>query len=123
MKPALLAALDASFTAGGWRTVGVQLDAHTETTPGDPSAIPPTAPSSSTHLMATLQVENAALGRIFIFVLRGTEGAGYTAATLIAGGGSYQTSDAGLIARLAASITPALDAMQDALVADLTGAD
>jgi len=115
MSPDLLMALDASFSAGGWRTVGVQLDEHTETVPGDPSAIPPTAPSSTTHISATLQVENEARGVLLIFVLKGTDPGGYTSGTLIAGGGSYRTSDATLIGRLAATIEPALAAMQAAL--------
>lgn len=118
MTPALLAAIDAALSAGGWRTVGVQLDRHEETIPGDASADPPTGPTTVEHVSATLQVENAARGRLLIFVLSG-EGGTYSKAKLIAGGGSYETTNAALIARIAATITPALAAMQGALVADL----
>lgn len=121
MKAELLAALDTSFTSGGWRTVGVQLDSHTEQYSGNPIAVPPTPPSSTTHLSATLQVENETLGRILIFVLRGTAPDGYTSATMIAGGGSYRTVDTTLINRLTATIEPALAAMQDALIVELNG--
>lgn len=118
MTPALLAALDAALSAGGWRTVGVQIDRHEETVPGDAAADPPTSPSTIEHVSATVQVENAARGRLLIFVLAG-EGGTYTKLKLIAGGGSYETTNSALIARIGSTVEPALAAMQAALVADL----
>lgn len=116
ITPALMAALDAAFTSGQWRTVGVQLDEHAETSAGGAEG---EAPTTTINTSATLQIENATKGQILVFMLTGTD-AGWQKVKLIAGGGSFDSTDAALIARLAATITPALAAMQTALVAKLT---
>lgn len=116
MTPALLAALNASFTAGGWRTVGVQTDQHTESVPGVDDAPPTTA----TRMTATLQIEHAEKQMLLVFVLSGTSPGDYTEAKLI-GRGCFETDNPVFVGRLAATIAPALAAMEAALVAELTG--
>lgn len=105
MVAGLTAALNASFTAGGWRMVGVFIDEHA-VFDGTNTVI---------HRTATLQAEHEAMGLLHVWTLEGTD-AGYTAAKLTAGGGRFETTDAILIARLAAAIDPALLAMQSSLV-------
>lgn len=118
MKPELLAALHASLDAGGWRAVGVSEDEHEEQIPGDPSAAPPTAPSVSIERHMTMQIENVDLGLMFVVTLAG-DNVGYSSVKLSAMGGSFETDDAALIARLSAAAEPASDAIQDAIIAKL----
>jgi len=111
MAPELVAALNASFSAGGWRLVGVFVDRHLESN----------IESSWTRLHATLQVEHEERGLLHVWTLEGIEGQGYTSARLMAGGCAVDTDDATLIARLVAVMPVALADMQAALVASLTG--
>lgn len=105
MTSAMVAALNASFDAGGWRMVGVFIDEH-EVADGLTTAI---------HRTATLQAEHEEKTLLHVWTLDGTPD-GYVSAKLMAGGGRFETDDVTLIARLAAAIDPALAAMQTALI-------
>lgn len=118
MKPELLAALHASLDAGGWRCVGVSIDNHETQIPGDASAVPPVAPSSSIERLATLQIEQEEKGLLFVVTLSGDE-ASYSSAKLYAMGGTFETVDAALISRLVVAMGPAGDAIQDAIIEKL----
>lgn len=110
--PPLVAALNASFDAGGWRMVGVFIDDH-EAVDGLTTVI---------HRTATLQAEHEENGLLHVWTLEGTP-AGYVSARLTAGGGRFETNDVTLIDRLSAAIDPALGAMQEALWTTLTGTE
>ena len=97
MKQDLVAALNASFSAGGWRTVSAHLSEYS----------------------ATLQVENKGLGLFYVFVLGGLTEDGYTTVTLNKDG-THKTDNGTLVARLAATINPALNDIQDGIIAELS---
>ncbi len=121
MKPELLAALNASFDAGGWRATGVNVDRHETSTPGNPSADPPVESTSVATVTAVITAEHAERQTILVFILTGDDD-GFTSVKLMAGGGSFETDDETLIGRLAATIEPATDDMQAALLASLQAA-
>ena len=92
MSAELVAALNASFTAGGWRLVGVFVDRHVESD----------GVTTWTRLHATLQTEHEARGLLHVWTLEGIEGTGYASARLTAGGCALETDDAALIEKVAA---------------------
>lgn len=121
MKPELLAALHTSLDAGGWRAVGVNADRQEHTTPGNPSADPPVADVTTVTTTTVITAEHEGMQLALVFILAG-DGEGYTSLKMMAGGGSFETDDSLLIARLVQSIEPATDAMQAALVEQLQAA-